>query len=67
MTTDNYDPRTVLRRSYAQDITAIELEVQRISRGLLTDPKVSRDAVARWHGAVNAACRTLLDHLGELG
>jgi hypothetical protein len=66
MTPDNYDPRTILRKSYATDITTIGREVQRISKGLLGDPKVSRDAVARWSGAVNAACRTLLDHLSGL-
>lgn len=62
-TMGNYDPRTVLRKSYAQDITAIRLETQRISRGLLADPKVSPDAVAQWRGAVNVACTRLLDHL----
>ena len=66
MTPDNYDPRTILRKSYATDITTIRREVQRISRGLLGDPAVSRDAVARWSGAVNAACTTLLDHLSGL-
>ena len=66
MTSDSYDPRTILRGSYAKDIATIGLEVQRISRGLLADPKVSRDAVARWRGAVNAACTTLLDHLSSL-
>ena len=43
MTSDSYDPRTILRGSYAKDIATIGLEVQRISRGLLADPKVSRD------------------------
>ena len=66
MTSDSYDPRTILRKSYATDITTIGLEVQRIFRGLLGDLKVSRDAVARWRGAVNAACTTLLDHLRGL-
>jgi hypothetical protein len=63
MTADKYDPRAILRESYAKDIAALGLEVQRICRGLMGDPKVSRDAVARWGGAVNAACTTLLDHL----
>lgn len=66
MTPDSHDPRTILRKSYATDITTIRREVQRISRGLLADPMVSRDAVARWSGAVNAACTTLLDHLSGL-
>ena len=66
MTPDNYDPRTILRKSYTTDITKIRREVQRVSRGLLGDPNVSRDAVARWSGAVNAACTTLLDHLSGL-